>query len=216
MSSRDYIKHLVANTSSLPGGKNLGDEVFDPALNKLYKNIAVNGTTVTPVELVTTISNNVANSASFYANGAFGAANSSGSYANSAFAIANTATPAGSYANSAFAKANSRVTLITDGTTLPINTDTTDIAYQINTQAAGTLTISVSGTPVNGQKLIIRIKSTNAQTFAFSSSWAAGSTDLTLPTVSSGLAGVAKTDYMGFIYNTTETKWHIIAKNFGF
>lgn len=51
MSSRDYIKHLVANTSSLPGGRTLGDEVFDPTTNKLFKTIAANGRTVSIVQI---------------------------------------------------------------------------------------------------------------------------------------------------------------------
>ena len=51
MSSRDYIKHLVANTSSTSTRGNLGDEVFDPTSNKLYKTIAVNGTAVSIVQI---------------------------------------------------------------------------------------------------------------------------------------------------------------------
>ena len=51
MSSRDYIKHLVSNTS--PTNTRVGDEYYDPVTNKLYKIIAVNGTTVTNVELFT-------------------------------------------------------------------------------------------------------------------------------------------------------------------
>lgn len=52
MSSRDYIRHLVsANTA--PNGARVGDEYFDPIANKLYKVLAVNGTTVTSVEVLT-------------------------------------------------------------------------------------------------------------------------------------------------------------------
>jgi len=49
MSSRDYIRHLVANTT--PGTTNLGDEVFDPVSNRLYKTIAVDGTGVSSIEV---------------------------------------------------------------------------------------------------------------------------------------------------------------------
>jgi len=53
MSSRDYIRHVVtANT--LPNGARVGDEYFDPVANKLYKVLAINGTTVTSTELLTT------------------------------------------------------------------------------------------------------------------------------------------------------------------
>ena len=94
-----------------------------------------------------------------------------------------------------------------------MNGDTTDIASQINTQSAGTLTInSVTGTLSDGQKIILRLKSTNQQTFSWNGVFV-GSTDLSLPTISSGSD---KVDYMGFIYNSNSTKWQLIAKNFGF
>lgn len=106
-----------------------------------------------------------------------------------------------------------RVVSIADGTSITINADTTDIATQANTQGAGTLTINApTGTPFNGQKLILRLSSTSVQTFSWDSVFQ-GSTDLTLPTASTGSS---KFDYMGFIYNSTASKWQIVAKNFGF
>ena len=106
-----------------------------------------------------------------------------------------------------------RVVAVSDATSVTINADTTDMATQANTQVAGTLTINApTGTPVNGQKIIFRLLSTNAQTFSWNAIFA-GSTDLSLPTASSGSS---KYDYMGFIYNSTSSKWQIIAKNFGF
>jgi hypothetical protein len=107
----------------------------------------------------------------------------------------------------------SRVVVIADATSITVNADTTDIATQANTQAVGTLTINApTGTAVNGQKFILRLTSTNVQTFSFNAVFG-GSTDLTLPTVSSG-GGL--TDYLGFIYNSTSAKWQMIAKVFGF
>ena len=107
----------------------------------------------------------------------------------------------------------SRVVVITDATSITINADTTDIATQANTQTAGTLTVnSPTGTPYNGQKLMLRLLSTNVQTFSWNAIFT-GSTDVALPTVSSGSS---KYDYVGFIYNSTATKWQLIAKNFGF
>ena len=106
-----------------------------------------------------------------------------------------------------------RVVVIADGTSITMNADTTDMATQANTQAAGTLTINApTGTLSNGQKLILRLLSTNVQTFSWNAVFA-GSTDVALPTASSGSS---KYDYMGFIYNSTATKWQMIAKNFGF
>lgn len=106
-----------------------------------------------------------------------------------------------------------RVVSIADGTSITVNSDTTDIATQVNTQVAGTLTINaVTGTPSNGQKFIIRLQATNAQTFSWNAVFT-GSTDLSLPTTSSS---GSKYDYLGFIYNSTATKWQMLAKNFGF
>jgi hypothetical protein len=106
-----------------------------------------------------------------------------------------------------------RVVTITNGTSITVNADITDIAYQANTQAAGNLNINApTGTPVNGQKFIIKLKSTNQQTFVFNAAFA-GSNDLGLPSLSTGSD---KYDYMGFIYNSASSKWELIAKNFGF
>jgi hypothetical protein len=51
MSSRDYIKHVVLANTSI-NGQTIGDEVFDPTTNKLYKALVVNGTTVTNAEVL--------------------------------------------------------------------------------------------------------------------------------------------------------------------
>jgi hypothetical protein len=107
----------------------------------------------------------------------------------------------------------SRVSTIASATSITMNADTTDVAIMNNTAAAGTFTINApTGTPFNGQKLMFRLTSTNIQTF----SWDAifdGSTDAALPTASSGSN---LTDYMGFFYNSTTSKWELVAKNFGF
>ena len=108
---------------------------------------------------------------------------------------------------------NTTVLSIPDATSVTINADATNIAEQLNTQAVGTLTMNApTGTLVNGQKLIFRIKSTNVQTFSWNAVFS-GSTDLGLPTASSG---GNLYDYMGFIYNSTAAKWQIIGKVFGF
>lgn len=106
-----------------------------------------------------------------------------------------------------------RTTTIADATSITMNADTTDVAVQVNTQVAGTLTINApTGTPINGQKLILRLQATNLQTFSWNAAFA-GSTDLALPTASSS---GAKYDYIGFAYNSTAGKWQMIAKMFGF
>lgn len=107
----------------------------------------------------------------------------------------------------------SRVTTISDSTSVTMNGDTTDLATQTNTQAAGTLVINaITGTPLNGQRIMFRLQSANVQTFSWNAVFG-GSTDTPLPTASSGSN---KYDYMGFIYNSTATKWQLLAKNFGY
>jgi hypothetical protein len=201
----------------------------------LVANSASSNTIIT--QGVDTTQNTNISSAQSFANGAFVVANSAASFANGAFVTANSAAL---FANGAFSKANTsvqltattqtvtgniivsgsvtaalppRVVTIADGTSVTINGDTTDIAIQTNTQSAGTLTINApTGTPVDGQKIIFRLKSTNIQTFAWDGIFV-GSYDLLLP---SACTGSSKYDYMGFVYNSAASKWQFLAKNFGF
>ena len=102
---------------------------------------------------------------------------------------------------------------VPNGTSITPNCDTSDVVVQMNTQTAGTLTINApTGSPVDGQKLVIRINSTTIQTFAWNTIFT-GSSDMALPVQSTGSY---KTDYIGFIYNSTTGRWHLLAKNFGF
>jgi hypothetical protein len=106
-----------------------------------------------------------------------------------------------------------RTGLLPDANSLTPNCDITDIAVQINTQAAGTLTINAPvGTPIEGKKLLLRIKSTNVQACAWNPVYR-GSLDQVLPT---GTTGGLKTDYIGFSYNSTDATWDLVGKNFGF
>jgi guanyl-specific ribonuclease Sa len=166
----------------------------------------------------------IANSAALYANAAFIQANAAYAQANSGGAgtdtyARDTANASFVQANAAFVKANTtsgngvvRVVTVADITTITMNANTSDIVIQTNTQLAGTLTVATSGTPLEGQKIILRLQSANVQTFSWDTVFA-GSTDMILPTVSSANN---KYDYMGFIYNSISTKWQLIAKNFGF
>lgn len=107
----------------------------------------------------------------------------------------------------------SRLSTIASGTSVTIDADTTDIAVQVNTQSAGTLTINApTGTPTDAQRLMFRLTSTNVQTFSFNSIFA-GSPDVSLPTASTG---GGKTDYLGFVYLASTTKWHLVALSFGY
>lgn len=110
---------------------------------------------------------------------------------------------------------NSRVVSYSGAaTTLTWNADTTDIFEFDCLSFAGPITISnpTAGTPVNGQKVIFKIRTIYG---AYSINYGAayrGSTDLALPTATTN----ATWCYLGFIYNTTGSYWDLLAKNFGF
>lgn len=90
------------------------------------------------------------------------------------------------------------------GTALDVSTcDEFDVTAQ-----AGALKLNnPSGTPVNGQKLIVRIKDNGtAQALTYDTQFRASS-DLALPTTTV----LSKTLYMGFIYNSADTKWDLVA-----
>jgi hypothetical protein len=109
--------------------------------------------------------------------------------------------------------ANPRVVAVASASSITPNADTTDILTQINSVAAGTLTVNApTGTPYSGQKIIFRITSTNVQTLTFNAIYQS-STDIGFP---AALSGASKTDYMGFMYNSTSNKWQLLAKVFGF
>jgi hypothetical protein len=82
---------------------------------------------------------------------------------------------------------------------------------QVNTQAAGTLTINnPTGTPVDGQLLVFRIKSTNSQSYVFGSMYAGA--NLTLPSATSGSS---KTDRLVFEYDSDAAKFILIGISVG-
>jgi len=106
-----------------------------------------------------------------------------------------------------------RLVSIADATSITINADTTDVATQLNTQAAGTLTVNApTGTLYDGQRLLLRVKSTNVQTYSWSAVFIGG-TVVALPTASSG---GSKYDYIGFMYNSALAKWLVVAYAAGY
>lgn len=106
-----------------------------------------------------------------------------------------------------------RVVSAPSATSITPDASTTDIVVQVNSVSAGTLTINApTGTPYNGQKIIFRITSTNVQTLSFNAIYQSSS-DIGFPAT---LSGASKTDYMGFMYNSTSNRWQLLAKVFGF
>lgn len=96
---------------------------------------------------------------------------------------------------------------ITSSATPSINTDTTDI-FTITALAAAitSMTTNLSGTPANGQKLIIRIKDDGtARSITWGASFA--SRGATLPTTTV----LGKYLYVGLIYNSTASVWDCVA-----
>jgi hypothetical protein len=87
------------------------------------------------------------------------------------------------------------------------NCDATDI-YCLTAQAAAAAFAAPAGTPVNGQKLMIRIHDDGiARALTWNAAYRSrGATLLTTTT-----PGV--TNYIGFIYNATESKWDCEAAN---
>jgi len=100
-----------------------------------------------------------------------------------------------------------RVGSTASSATPTINTDNVD-AYSITAQAEAitSFTTNLSGTPVNFQKLIIRIKDDGtARAITWGASFEAKGVDLPTSTVQS------KVTTCGFIYSTVSSKWGLVA-----
>jgi hypothetical protein len=93
------------------------------------------------------------------------------------------------------------------------NADTDDVRIQLNDRAAGTLTINApTGTPTDGQELLIRISViTGTQTLSWNGIYR-GSISLALPST----VAVGSSTYMRFRYNLNATKWDLVNSNTGF
>jgi len=89
--------------------------------------------------------------------------------------------------------------------TLTIDTDVSDFAT-ITAQAEGLTIGAPTGTPVEGQKLIIRLKDDgSARAITFNAIFRALGVTLPTTTVAS------KITYLGLVYNSTDTKWDVVA-----
>jgi hypothetical protein len=105
-----------------------------------------------------------------------------------------------------------RVVALTDGATITSNADTTDIG---TVTLGGNRTISnPSGSPVHGQQIQYHLRqdATGGRTVTWSSAFRFG-TDITLPTLTT--TG-SKTDYIGFMYNSADSKWDCVAYSRGY
>ena len=103
------------------------------------------------------------------------------------------------------APAEPRIVSVASTATLSISSSATD--QSIITAQAEALTIAApTGTPVEGQKVIVRIKDDgSARGITFNAIFRAIGVTLPTTTVAS------KITYLGLVYNSTDTKWDIVA-----
>jgi hypothetical protein len=94
---------------------------------------------------------------------------------------------------------------VTSSATVTPNADSDGLVI-ITAQAAGLTIAAPSGTPTQGQRLMIRIKDNGT---ARSITWNAifRAIGVTLPTTTV----ISKTHYIGAVYNSTDTKWDVLA-----
>lgn len=103
-----------------------------------------------------------------------------------------------------------RVVTVTQSATPTINTDNTDVAYITGlAQAVTSFTTNLSGTPANGDSLIISITDDGTgRALTFGTSFEA-SGNVALPTTT-----VASTRLdIGFLWNTATSKWRCVASS---
>lgn len=103
-----------------------------------------------------------------------------------------------------------RIGTTTDTGTLTINADLTD-QYNVTALAQAMQIANMTGTPLDGQRIRVRIKSAASQNLTYGSTFR-GSTDIALPATTTGSG---KTDYLEFVYNAADTKWDLARKTFG-
>jgi hypothetical protein len=101
-----------------------------------------------------------------------------------------------------------RVVTVTQSATPIINTDNTDIAYITGlAQAITSMTSSLSGTPVNGDSLIISITDNGSdRAITWGASFEASGT-VALPTTTTASTRLD----VGLLWNVTTTKWRCVA-----
>lgn len=100
-----------------------------------------------------------------------------------------------------------RVQSVVSGATITPVGDSSD-QYEVTALAAGATVAAPSGTPTDGQKLVIRVKDDGAsRALSWNAIYRAG-TDLPLPTAS--LSG--RTIYLGFVFNSADTKWDLVGR----
>lgn len=104
-----------------------------------------------------------------------------------------------------------RVVALTDASTITLNTGTTDIG-ELSSLSQTSNFANPTGTPHDGQNIIVEILSSASQTLTWGSAFE-GSSDIALPTSTSGSSYV---DIIGFKYLGLKSKWGIFALSRGY
>lgn len=98
-----------------------------------------------------------------------------------------------------------RIVSIVSSATITPTGDTAD-DYNVTALAVNATIAAPSGTPVNGQSMIIRVKDDGtARTLTWNAIYRVIGTTLPVTTVA------GKTDYFGLKYNSADTKWDVLA-----
>lgn len=98
-----------------------------------------------------------------------------------------------------------KVQSVTSSATVTPNADTDD-AVHVTAQAAAMDLANPTGTAVDGQKLVVRIKDNGtARALTYGTQYRAMGNALPATTV------INKTMYLGFIYCSADTKWDLVA-----
>lgn len=99
-----------------------------------------------------------------------------------------------------------RIGTVADAATITPTGDDSD-QYNVTALAQAATIAAPSGTPTNGQKLILRIKDNGtARALTWNAIYRAIGIELPTTTV------LSKTLYLGFVYNSADSKWDVIAK----
>jgi hypothetical protein len=104
-----------------------------------------------------------------------------------------------------------RVAALTDAATVTPDSDDYD-AGKLLTLSQTTTIANPTGTPTSFQQYILRIKSVTSQGLTFGAQYR-GNTAVALPSVTTGSS---KTDYLGFQWNSDDSKWDLIALSMGY
>ena len=99
-----------------------------------------------------------------------------------------------------------RVSTVASSATPTINTDNVDV-YGLTAQAVDitSFTTNLSGTPTDGQRLMIYIVGTASRAITWGASFEAST--VSLPTTTSGTSRLD----VGFVWNSATSKWRCVA-----